>query len=111
MKEDLQIIAEKAHSLKQSSATLKSESINKMLKVYYLQTKINNIAKLNEKLRQLAILNKSVPIIQSLIENGSNFEVVQEIISNASDLNEGKLQSLKLSKVYKQKLKEYSFKC
>ena len=36
MKEDLVVISEKAHSLKQCNQKLKEQTLNKMLKVYFL---------------------------------------------------------------------------
>lgn len=69
-----------------------------MLKVYFLQIKKNNIAKLNERLKYLNVLSQSIPVIANLIESGSNFEVVLELIQNANDLIDSKLSSSHLSK-------------
>ena len=57
MKNDLQIIAEKALSLKKCNQNLKEETLNKMLKVYYLQNKKNNITKANERLKFLNVIS------------------------------------------------------
>ena len=62
-----------------------------MLKVYFLQIKKNNIAKLNERLKYLNVLSQSIPVIGNLIDSGSNFEVVLELIQNANDLIDSKL--------------------
>ena len=52
-----------------------------------------------------------MPVIQNLIDTGSNFEVVLDLIQNANDLIDSKLSALIITKGYKEKLKEYSFKC
>lgn len=51
-----------------------------MLKVYHLQRQKSNIAKVNEKLKYLNVLKQSLPVIANLIESGSNFEVVLDLI-------------------------------
>ena len=57
------------------------------------------------------VLKQSLPVIQNLIDSGSNFEVVLDLIQNANDLIDTKLNQLTVKKVYKERLKEYSFKC
>ncbi len=46
-----------------------------MLKVYYLQIRKSNVAKITEKLKYLNVLAQSIPVIESLIESGNNFDV------------------------------------
>jgi hypothetical protein len=62
-----------------------------MLKVYYLQRKKSNIAKVNERLKYLNVLKQSIPVIQNLIDSASNFEVVLDLIQSANDLIDTKL--------------------
>ena len=69
-----------------------------MLKVYNLQRQKSNIAKVNEKMKYLNVLKQSLPVIANLIESGSNFEVVLDLIHNSNDLIDSKLSSLNLSK-------------
>jgi hypothetical protein len=69
----------------------KEENLNKMLKVYYLQRKKSNIAKVNERLKYLNVLKQSIPVIQNLIDSASNFEVVLDLIQSANDLIDTKL--------------------
>ena len=82
-----------------------------MLKVYYYQRQKSNIAKVNEKLKYLNVLKQSLPVIKNLIDSGSNFEVVLDLINNSNELLDSKLCSLALAKTYKERLKEFSFKC
>jgi ferredoxin-fold anticodon binding domain-containing protein len=82
-----------------------------MLRVYHLQKQKSNIAKVNEKLKYLHVLKQSMPVIANLIDSGSNFEVVLDLIQNAKDLIDSKLSQLNLTKIYKDRLNEYSFKC
>lgn len=69
-----------------------------MLKVYYLQRQKSNIAKVNEKLKYLNVLRQSMPVIQNLINTGSNFEVVLDLIQNTNDLIDTKLNAVNLTK-------------
>ncbi len=97
--------------MKECNMRIKQQNLAKMLKVYYYQRQKSNIAKVNEKLKYLNVLKQSLPVIKNLIDSGSNFEVVLDLINNANELLDTKLSSLKLAKVYKDRLKEYSFKC
>lgn len=52
-----------------------------------------------------------MPIIESLIQNGSGYEMVLELIQNANDLIDSKLSQASISKIYKLKLSQYSSNC
>jgi len=52
-----------------------------------------------------------MPVITSLIDSGSNFEVALDLIANANDLIETKLENISLVQVYKERLKEQGFRC
>ena len=69
-----------------------------MLQVYHLQKKKSNIAKVNEKLKYLNFLKQSIPVIQNLIDSGSNFEVVLDLIQNANELIDTKLSQINLTR-------------
>lgn len=69
-----------------------------MLTVYHLQRKKSNIAKVNEKLKYLNVLQQSLPVIHNLIETGSNFEVVLDLIHNSNELIDSKLSQLAITK-------------
>lgn len=111
MKEDLSVISEKASLLKNANDKIKTQNLRNMLKVYHFQKKKSNIAKVNEKLKYLNFLKQSIPVIQNLIDSGSNFEVVLDLIQNANELIDTKLSQINLTKIYKERLKEFSFKC
>jgi hypothetical protein len=59
---------------------------------------MNNIAKVNERLKDLKCLSHSLPVIHSLIETGGNFELIVDFIQNANDLNDTKLSKCTISK-------------
>eukprot|EP00347_Sterkiella_histriomuscorum_P013600 403364097 len=111
MKDDLKTISQKALNMKRHNEKIKEQNLKKMLQVYHLQRQKSNIAKVNEKLKYLNVLKQSLPVISNLIESGSNFEVVLDLIQNSNDLIDNKLSQLSLTKIYKERLKEYSFKC
>lgn len=50
-------------------------------------------------------------MIQNLIETGSNFDVVLDLIQNSNELLDTKLGSINVAKVYRERLKDYTFKC
>ncbi|CDW75065.1 UNKNOWN [Stylonychia lemnae] len=104
MKDDLKMISQKAQNMKMHNEKIKAQNLQKMLKVYHLQRQKSNIAKVNEKLKYLSLLKQSLPVIANLIDSGSNFEVVLDLIQNSNELIDNKL-------VYKQRLKEFNFKC
>lgn len=80
MKEDLKTISEKASNMKSYNENIKIKNLHNMLRVYNLQRQKSNIAKVNEKLKYLNVLKQSLPVIANLIESGSNFEVVLDLI-------------------------------
>jgi hypothetical protein len=57
-----------------------------------------NAIKVNEKLKYLNVLRQSLPVIRDLIESGSNFEVVLDLIHNANELIDNKLSALSITK-------------
>ena len=59
---------------------MREQSIKKMLKVYHLQRKKQNVAKISEKLKYLNVLKQSLPVIQNLIDGDSNYEVALDLI-------------------------------
>ncbi len=50
--------------------------------------------KVNEKLKYINVLRQSLPVIQNLIETGSNFDVILDLLQNSNDLIDNKLGSL-----------------
>ena len=66
---------------------------------------------MNEGLKYITVLRQSLPLIQNLIETGSNFDVVLDLIQNSNELLDNKLGQLNITKVYRERLKEYTFKC
>jgi hypothetical protein len=52
-----------------------------------------------------------LPILENLIEQAGNFETALDLIQNASNMLDTKLQNVKLSKVFKKKLEHYKFRC
>ena len=50
-------------------------------------------------------------MIANLIETGSNFDVVLDLIQNSNELLDTNLGTLNVAKVYRERLKEYTFKC
>jgi hypothetical protein len=50
-------------------------------------------------------------VIQNLIETGSNFDVVLDLVNNSNELLDTKLGQLNLAKIYRERLKEHMFKC
>ena len=59
--------------------------------VYRLQRKKVNIARVSEMLKYMTVLKQSIPVIDNLIQNSSNFDVGLDLIKNAIDLVENKL--------------------
>lgn len=50
-------------------------------------------------------------MIQNLIDTGSSFEVVLDLIANSQELIDSKLSQLKVAAVYRERLKEYQVRC
>ena len=98
MKEDLRTISARASSMRQCTQTIKTQNLERMLKVYFLQRQKSNIAKVNEKLNFLKALNQSLPLIQNMIDSGSNFEVVLDLIQYSNDLIDSKLNALSITR-------------
>lgn len=94
MKADMQVIGERAQSIRGHNETVKREQVVKMLKVYELQREKSNLMKVNERLKYINVLRQSLPVIQNLIETGSNFDVILELLQNSNDLIDNKLGSL-----------------
>jgi hypothetical protein len=82
-----------------------------MLKVYNLQKMKVKSTKLYESLKYLSVLKQMLPILENLIEQAGNFETALDLIQNASNMLDTKLQNVKLSKVFKKKLEHYKFRC
>ena len=73
---------------------MQKEHLQQMLKVYYLQREKSNIAKVNERIKNLNVIRQTLPVIQNLIDSGSNFEVALNLIQNSNDLIDSKLSQL-----------------
>ena len=71
-----------------------------MIIVYRLQRKKVNIARVSEMLKYMTVLKQSIPVIDNLIQNSSNFDVGLDLIKNAIDLVENKLQGVKITEQY-----------
>lgn len=90
---------------------LQSLHLNKMLQVYQIQREKSNIVKINERLKYIHVLKQSLPVISNLIETGSNFEVVIDLITNSQEIIETKLIHLKVANIFKERLSEYQARC
>ena len=86
MKKDLQTVKQKSHLIRQAHHRMKDHTLRKMLTIYYLGVKKNNQAKVLERLKYIHMLNQTLPVIKSLIENGGNSEVVLELIQNSNEV-------------------------
>ena len=66
-----------------------------------------NINKISEVLRYLLVLQKSVPVIENLVKNSESingFYMAINLIKNADELVEFKLQGIKLISRYRNEL-------
>lgn len=103
MKEDMTQVGQKTASIRECNKQLRRDQILNMVKVYRLQRKKLNIARISEILRYSTVLQQSVPVISNLIENSdaiSGFEMAISIIKNANDLVDTKLKNIKFTYKY-----------
>jgi|TARA_B110000285_G_C15057458_1_gene580406 hypothetical protein len=85
-----------------------------MAKVYRLHRKKLNNSKISELLRYLLVLQKSVPVIENLVKNSESingFYMAINLIKNANELVEFKLQGIKLTLKYKTELASLKSSC
>ena len=84
------------------------------LMVYRLHRKKLNNSKISELLRYLLVLQKSVPVIENLVKNSDSingFYMAINLIKNANELVEFKLQGIKLTLKYKTELASLKSSC
>ena len=73
-----------------------------------------NITKISEILRYHLVLQKSVPVIENLVKNSDSingFYMAINLIKNANELVEFKLQGIKLTNKYKTELAHLKSSC
>ena len=96
IREDLGYVSSAVKMQKEHTQYMKEQSIRNMLKVYNLQKMKVKSTKLYESLKYLQVLKQMLPILENLIEQAGNFETALDLITNASNMLETKLQNVKL---------------
>jgi hypothetical protein len=97
IKDDMRIVGQKTKSISESNRQLKYFQLKQMISVYRLQRKKLNIARVSETLKYLTVLKQSIPVIDNLIatsDSTSGFDVGLDLIKNAMDLVNNKLQGI-----------------
>lgn len=114
MKDDMTQVGQKTASIRECNQQLRRDQILNMIKVYRLQRKKLNIARISEILRYSTVLQQSVPVISNLIANSESingFEMAISIIKNANDLVETKLKDIKFTYKYAYEIANLKSQC
>lgn len=111
---DMGQVSQKTKSIGEANRKLKYFQLKNMISVYRLQRKKLNIAKVSEILKYMTVLKQSLPVIDNLIQNSdqvSSFDVGLDLIQNATDLIQSKLQGIQVTEQYSQSLKRLKSQC
>ena len=73
-----------------------------MLNIYALQRRKIAAARAKQKLEQINVIRKAMPILNNLIESAGNFEVALDLIQNADDMINNELYNAKVCESFKQ---------
>lgn len=107
IKEDMREVRDSSRSMMGGTRQLKMNQLANLVKIYRLQRKKQNIARVCEVLSYITVIKQSLPVIENLITSSDslpNLSMSLDLIANAKELLSSKLKGIDVCQVYARKL-------